>query len=190
MWRNTVVRDFVAWLRRHNDGLPANRAQAGFYGLDLYSLHASIEAVIGYLERVDPEAARRARGRYRCFDMFGDDPQAYGYATSLGHAEPCEEAAVAQLVEIQAKAAELARRDGGIAEDEHFFAEQNARLAKNAEKYYRSMFRGRVSSWNLRDQHMAETLDTLVKHLERRGKPAKVVIWRTTRTWAMRARPR
>jgi erythromycin esterase-like protein len=177
MWRNTVVRDFVAWLRRHNDGLADDNAKAGFYGLDLYSLHASIDAVIGYLDRVDPEAAQRARGRYSCFEMFGDDPQAYGYATSFGRAEPCEQEAVAQLVELQARAAELARRDGVIAEEEQFFAEQNARLAKNAEEYYRSMFRGRVSSWNLRDQHMAETLDALVDHLEQRGKQAKAVIW-------------
>jgi len=177
MWRNTVMRDFVAWLRSHNDGLLATRTKAGFYGLDLYSLSASIEAVIDYLDHVDPEAAQRARNRYSCFEMFGNDPQAYGYATSFGQVESCEAQAVAQLVELQARAAELAQRDGGIAEDEHFYAEQNARLARDAEEYYRSMFRGRVSSWNLRDQHMAETLDALVEHLQHRGTTAKVVVW-------------
>ncbi|MFL5760956.1 MAG: erythromycin esterase family protein [Thermomicrobiales bacterium] len=177
MWRNTVVLDFVEWLRSYNDGVKSEVSKAGFYGLDLYSLHASIEAVIGYLERVDPEAAGRARRRYACFDHFGDDAQMYGYATSMGAAEPCEDEVVNQLVELQRRAAELAQRDGFVAEDEFFFAEQNARLAKNAEAYYRSMFRGRISSWNLRDQHMAETLDALVAHLSKRSKNAKVVVW-------------
>jgi erythromycin esterase-like protein/adenine/guanine phosphoribosyltransferase-like PRPP-binding protein len=176
MWRNTVVLDFVEWLRRHNDRRP-NDAKAGFYGLDLYSLHASIEAVIDYLDKVDPEAAERARRRYGCFEHFGDDAQLYGYATSLGTVEPCEDEVVNQLLELQRSAAELAQRDGRLAEDEHFFAEQNARLARNAEAYYRAMFRGRVSSWNLRDQHMAETLAALVEHLDRDGRQTKVAVW-------------
>jgi erythromycin esterase-like protein/predicted phosphoribosyltransferase len=177
MWRNTEVRDFISWLRTHNDGLPPGATKVGFYGLDLYSLGASIEAVIGYLEKVDPDGARRARTRYACFDLFGDDPQSYGLATALGTAEPCENEAVGQLIELQRHAADLARRDGRVAEDEFFFAEQNARLAKNAERYYRAMFWGRVSSWNLRDRHMAETLDALVPHLERHGDRAKVIVW-------------
>ncbi|HEY7036127.1 MAG TPA: erythromycin esterase family protein, partial [Thermomicrobiales bacterium] len=98
MWRNTEVRDFVSWLREHNDGLPPGARKVGFYGMDLYSLGASIEAVIGYLEKVDPDGARRARSRYACFDLFGDDPQSYGLATTLGTAEPCENEAVGQLV--------------------------------------------------------------------------------------------
>jgi erythromycin esterase-like protein len=177
MWRNTVVREFVGWLHGHNAGLPPGAPKTGFYGLDLYSLHAAIEGVVGYLDKVDPEAAARARRRYACFDHFGDDAQLYGYATSLGAAEPCEDEVVNQLLELQRRAAELARRDGRVAEDEFFYAEQNARLAKNAEAYYRSLFRGRVSSWNLRDRHMAETLEALVAHLDRRGEPTRVVVW-------------
>jgi erythromycin esterase-like protein len=179
MWRNTLVRDFVDWLRSYNDTQSKEEAKAGFYGLDLYSLHASIEAVLDYLDKVDPEAARRARARYSCFDHFGDDAQAYGYATSLGMAEPCEDEVVQQLLELQRRAAELARRDGHIAEDEFFDAEQNARLARDAERYYRSMFRGRVSSWNLRDRHMAETLESLAAYLDRRVGPgrSKIVVW-------------
>ena len=176
MWRNTVVRDFVAWLREHNRGRAAER-QAGFYGLDLYSLNASIQAVIGYLDTVDPAAAARARSRYGCFDHFHDDAQAYGYATSMGTAEPCEDDVVEQLLELQRRAADLARQDGHVAEDEFFSAEMNARLAKNAEAYYRSMFRGRVSSWNLRDTHMADTLDALIAHLDRTTAPSKIVVW-------------
>jgi len=179
MWRNEVVRDFVGWLRAHNDALPPGAPQVGFYGLDLYSLGESIAAVVGYLDRVDPEAARRARARYGCFEHFSDDPQAYGAATGFGTAEPCEDEVVNQLLELRRHAPEYAGRDGRVAEDAYFAAEQNARLAKNAEAYYRAMFRGRVSSWNLRDRHMAETLEALVARLDgqREGTPTRVAVW-------------
>jgi len=144
----------------------------GFYGLDLYSLYTSMEAVIGYLEKVDPDAARRARYRYACFEHFGEDSQAYGYSASFGLTDSCENEVVNQLIEMQRRARDYERRDGRVAADEFFFAEQNARLVRNAEAYYRSMFQGRVSSWNLRDRHMAETLDALEKHLN-----AKIVVW-------------
>jgi erythromycin esterase-like protein len=126
---------------------------------------------------VDPEAARRARYRYSCFEHFGEDTQAYGYAASVGITDSCENEVVTQLIELQRRAADLAQRDGRVAADEFFFAEQNARLVKNAEQYYRSMFQGRVSSWNLRDRHMAETLDALRAHLDLTRRGAKVVVW-------------
>jgi erythromycin esterase-like protein len=176
MWRNAEVLEFVEWLRDFNRDKESNRP-AGFYGIDLYSLHASMEAVLEYLERIDPEAARRARYRYSCFEHHGEDPQHYGYAASFDLAQSCEDEAVAQLVELQRRAAEYANRDGFVARDEYFFAEQNARLVKNAENYYREMFRGRVSSWNLRDAHMAETLDALARHLASEGKTGKIVVW-------------
>ncbi len=177
MWRNADVVELVAALRAHDDALPPDAPRAGFYGLDLYSLNGSIAAVIAYLDKVDPEAAERARYRYGCFEHFGEDPQAYGLATSYGRAEPCENEVVAQLVELQRRTLEYAARDGRLAEDEFFYAEQNARLAKNAEEYYRAMFRGRVSSWNLRDRHMAGTLDALARHLDRHGGRSKIVVW-------------
>jgi erythromycin esterase-like protein len=176
MWRNTDVVRLVEWLRRNNQALPAGRPAVGFYGLDLYSLYASIDAVVRYLETVDPEAARRARERYACFEHT-DEPQAYGQLVDLGITASCEEEAVRQLVELRGRAAELARRDGRLPEDEHFFAEQNARLVINAEEYYRTMFRGSVASWNLRDSHMAETLDALVRHFEVKGLRPGVVVW-------------
>ncbi len=123
------------------------------------------------------EAARRARYRYSCFEHFGEDPQAYGYAASFDFSQSCEDEVVNQLIELQHHTVEYAKRDGRIAEDEFFYAEQNARLAKNAEEYYRSMFGSRVSSWNLRDRHMAETLTALVNHLDRQGGRTKVVVW-------------
>ncbi len=177
MWRNADVVDFVTWLRDRNAALPVDQPRAGFYGLDLYSLYGSVGAVLDYLERVDPEAARRARDRYGCFEHFKENTQAYGYATSFGVAEPCEDEVIAQLVELQRRAGEYAGRDGQRAEDEFFHAEQNARLVLNAERYYRAMFHGRVSSWNLRDQHMGETLDALLAHLDRGGRRAKAVVW-------------
>jgi len=177
MWRNTDVVEFVEWLRAHNEVLPPGATKTGFYGLDLYSLHASMKAVLRYLERVDPEVAPRARARYACFDHFGEDAQVYGLITGTGLAKSCEDEVVSQLVELQRRSAEHARHDGRATEDELFNAEQNARVMKNAEAYYRSMFLEEVSSWNLRDRHMAEALDALIGYLGRQGRRAKVVVW-------------
>ncbi|HWJ24663.1 MAG TPA: erythromycin esterase family protein, partial [Gemmatimonadaceae bacterium] len=185
MWRNADVLDFVGWLRAHNDALP-EAARVGFYGLDLYSLHASMEAVLEYLRVVDPEAARRAQHRYACFEHFGEDPQAYGYAASFDLSQSCEDEVVQQLVDLTRRAPQYAREqaaeedgaDGDAASDDFFSAEMNARLVLDAERYYRSMFRGRVSSWNLRDTHMADTLQALRQHLQARlGRPARVIVW-------------
>src|SRR4030088_1244856 len=174
MWRNTDVVEFIAWLREFNDALPKGKRKVGFYGLDLYSLHASARAVLDFLDKVDPEAARRARYRYSCFEHFREDSQAYGYAASLGLSKSCEDEVVNQLVEIQGRAAELASRDGHIDPDAFFITEQNARLVKNAERYYRTMFESHVTSWNLRDQHMVETLEAMERHL---GPSGKIVVW-------------
>jgi erythromycin esterase-like protein len=177
MWRNTVMRAFVAWLRDHNAERTAGE-RCGIYGLDLYSMHASIDAVLRYLERVDPAAAARARERYSCIEMVGgDDPQAYGYVASRNPAEACEDDVVRQLIELRRSAAEYTAQAGDASDEEFFSAEQNARLVANAERYYRSMFRGRVSSWNLRDTHMAETLEAVVERLEREGSRAGVCVW-------------
>jgi erythromycin esterase-like protein len=177
MWRNTVVVDFVEWLREYNASLPLTAPKTGFYGLDLYSLYTSIEAVLGYLSTVDPEAEKRARYRYSCFEHFNEDTQAYGYATGFGLTSSCEREVIEQLIELRRRAVEYASRDGRVARDEFFFVEQNARLIRNAEKYYRTMFRGRAESWNLRDQHMVETLDALITHLSLQGESAKVAVW-------------
>lgn len=177
MWRNADVLDFVGWLRAYNDDLPQKGSKVGFHGLDLYSLHASIDAVLSYLMKVDPDGAARARERYSCFDLFGTDSQKYGYAAFKGLADSCENDVVSQLTEMRDRSAELAHLDGKVAADDFFFAEQNARLVKNAERYYRMMYRSDVSSWNLRDLHMMETLVALDGHLSEPGKPAKIVVW-------------
>jgi erythromycin esterase-like protein len=176
MWRNADFLDLVGWLRSANDRR-RGQPKIGVYGLDLYSLHSSIEAVIRYLENIDPKFAEEARARYSCFEEFGDNPQSYGLTASVHSSLSCEEAVITQLVEMQKRAGELLQRDGKLAEDEFFFAEQNARVAANAENYYRAMYRGRPNTWNLRDSHMADTLDQLMSYLERKGEKPKAIVW-------------
>ena len=176
MWRNADVLDFVGWLRSFNEGR-AEATRAGFYGLDLYSLHASVDAVLEYLDIADPAASSRARARYTCFDRFDNDLQSYGYAASLGLEPSCEAEVVAQLVELRRAAASYRRRDHQETPDGLFYAAQNALVVANAERYYRAMFGSRALSWNLRDGHMADTLDALVVHLSSGRASAKVVVW-------------
>jgi erythromycin esterase-like protein len=177
MWRNADVLDFVGWLRTHNDNLQPAAEKTGFYGLDLYSLHSSMRAVLGYLERVDPASARRARERYACFERFGKDTQSYGLATGLGIALGCEKEVVNELLELRLRQGLYLQRDGRPAADEFFCAEQNAIVVKEAEEYYRQMFHGEVSSWNLRDQHMFETLQALKQHLQGQGVKPRIAVW-------------
>jgi erythromycin esterase-like protein len=173
MWRNTDVQNFVEWLRGHNGKTASHKV--GFYGLDLYSMFTSIGEVLAYLDQVDPQAATVARERYACFDHYQEDSQHYGYTASLSLSESCEQGVIEQLHQLQQRSAEYMQKDG--ADEALFHAQQNARLVKNAEEYYRTMFRGRVSSWNLRDSHMAETLDALARHLSKDGEPARIVVW-------------
>jgi erythromycin esterase-like protein len=177
MWRNADILDFVGWLREHNDEQAFEDRKCGFYGLDLYSLHASIEAVLAYLNQVDPEAAMRARHHYSCFEQFGKKVETYGYAAGFGMTPTCEEAVVKELAALRRQAMEYLQRDGQVAADAYFCAEQNALVVRNAEEYYRNMFRREVSSWNLRDTHMMESLIGLTNHLSRGKPPAKVIVW-------------
>ena len=176
MWRNADMLDFVGWLRAHNEKRAVS-TRVGVYGLDLYSLHASIAAVLTYLRGVDPAAAERAARRYACFDRYGEDAQDYGFATAIERQPSCETAVVQQLVELRSRASDYVRHDGAAAADAQFFAEQNARVAVNAEQYYRVMYSGGETAWNLRDRHMAETLESLRTFLRARQQDAKVVVW-------------
>jgi erythromycin esterase-like protein len=136
-----------------------------------------MEAVVAYLERVDPDAAAQARLRYGCFDHVRAEGPEYGHAVALDLMVPCEDEVVAQLIDLRHRAEQLLSRDGWAARDEYFVAAVNAKVVHDAERYYRAMYRGRVSSWNLRDHHMADTVDALVGHLSGRDRPAKLVIW-------------
>jgi protein-L-isoaspartate(D-aspartate) O-methyltransferase len=168
MWRNTDVDEFVHWLREHNAECDPGR-QVGFHGLDLYSLNRSIRAVIDYLDRVDPEAAGIARERYSCLTPWARDPAGYGrMALNKGYAV-CEQAVTDMLRELLERRLEYLDH-----RDDHLDAEQNARLVRNAEAYYRVMYYGSAESWNLRDTHMFEVLRQL---LASRGQDAKAVVW-------------
>ena len=177
MWRNVDVVHFVTWLRAHNDAVASQADKVRFYGLDLYSLRASMEAVVDYLDAVDPDAASDARRRYACFDLAGTEGHDYGRVVSLHPSTSCKEEVIQELLDLQKRSTSILIRDGRAAADEYFFAEQNARLVHNAERYYREMYFGRVSSWNLRDRHMAETLENLAGHLDRQVGRSKIVVW-------------
>ena len=177
MWRNAEVLDFVGWLQAFNEQERPAGHEVGFYGLDLYSLHASMEAVIAYLDEQDPQAAQRARARYECLQPYGGEATRYGQAVLLGVDEPCRRHVIEQLVEMRRRAGQYLAQDGLAAEDEYFFAEQNAAIVATAEEYYRTMFGDRAGSWNQRDRHMADTLDHLLAHLDRHGDTARVVVW-------------
>ena len=169
MWRNVEVDGFIRWLHRHNSGRDAPE-MAGFYGLDLYNLGASIRAVIDYLDEVDPAAAVVARERYGCLWPWRDNPQAYGrLALGEGYAR-CEGPVVRMLRDLLQRRLEYAAEDG----DEWLDAAANARLVANAEAYYRAMYYGSAESWNLRDTHMFETLCQI---LDAKGPKSKALVW-------------
>ena len=176
MWRNTLVLEFIEWLRHHNEGLPREQ-QVGFYGLDMYSLYESIAAVLEYLDQVDPETAQHARNLFKCLDHV-DEPQAYGYGVKLGYRNSCEREVIALLISMRERSLVYAKQGDTAAEDDLFEAEQNARLIKNAEHYYRQMFDNRTNTWNLRDSHMTETLFNLQEFLSRQKKSTvTMVVW-------------
>lgn len=177
MWRNADVLDFVGWLREYNDSHRSEVRKCGFYGLDLYSLHASIEAVIGYLAKIDSTAAEAARRHYACFDHFGRNTQTYGLVAGSGLSQTCENEVVAALTSLRKKAMEYLHRDGQVAADAYFCAEQNALVIRDAEQYYRTMFRREHSSWNQRDTHMMQSLRALADHLDQQRSPGKIVVW-------------
>jgi protein-L-isoaspartate(D-aspartate) O-methyltransferase len=167
MWRNHEVLALVDWLRDWNT---AAHAPVGFYGLDLYSLYRSLHLVLGYLDRIDPPAARVARERYGRLMTWEGDPATYGRAVVTGRYRACEDEVVAMLHDMVAREIEYAARDG-----EHFLdAVGNARVVANAEAYYRVMYYGGSASWNLRDQHMFDTLEALLRF---HGPDAKAVLW-------------
>jgi protein-L-isoaspartate(D-aspartate) O-methyltransferase len=169
MWRNEETRAFVDWLRLRNSGLEPQR-RAAFHGLDLYSLYSSIRSVLGYLDEVDPDTARIARLRYGCLTPWQTDPATYGQAALTGRYRSCEDSVVAVLKDLREKEQAYAENDG-----ERFLdATQNALLVANAEQYYRIMYYGSRASWNLRDQHMFDTLMNLLKH---NGPESKGIVW-------------
>lgn len=175
MWRNRDVEAFIAWLQGHNAAVPVHR-RAGFYGLDLYSLYRSADAVIAYLEQVDPVRAEAARRRYALLDHVRD-AQVYGYQAAFSLRPSARSAVVSQLEEVRARAVAGLRADGLSARDAQFAAERNAAVVANAEHYYRAMFGSRSNTWNLRDTHMCETVLELSRHCTACGGNGRIVVW-------------
>lgn len=177
MWRNTTIPPFLNWLRNYNDS-QSNEHKIGFYGLDLYCLNDAMHTVINYLMSHDPAAAKQAIHRYACFDHTTVDPQQYGYLTNANIKKACIEEASEQVRDMQRLAFEKFHTQPTSDAELLFYATQNARLVKNAEHYYRALFEAREITWNIRDEHMAETLQNLIAHLEtQRDIPAKVIVW-------------
>ena len=167
LWANWETLEFLDWLEVHNQTLD-EAERVGFYGLDVYSLFESMEAVVDYLEDIDPDAAAEARAAYRCFEPYGDDAQEYARALRMVP-ETCEEEVVEMLTRLREQVGAYDH-----SRDDYFNAEQNALVAKNAEQYYREMVQGDVDSWNIRDRHMVETLERLQDH---HGSDAKGIVW-------------
>lgn len=170
MWRNEEMQEIVEWLRGHNAARREHEEDVSFHGLDLYSLFTSIEAVLNYLDDVDPEAGRVARERYGCLTPWESDPAAYGRMALTGRYRACEGDVAAMLADMLRRRAEYSASDGGRFAD----AVHNARVVASAERYYRTMYYGAAESWNLRDRHMFETLSEL---LRARGPDSKAVVW-------------
>ena len=177
MWANVEVIKLITWLRQWNEA--QDRVdQVGFYGLDLYSLYESIEAVIDYLNDIDPKAAQKAFEQYGCFDFAHPDAQKYGHLSTIDEQYSCQEQVLAQLKELQKKGYEYTKNKGLIAQEKQFCAEQNARIVVDAEHYYRSLFFATGPySWNIRDRHMNRTLQALLAHYKALGKNEKVIVW-------------
>jgi erythromycin esterase-like protein len=176
MWRNAQFAAFADWLRAHNRDLP-EEDRVSFRGLDVYSLNTSISAVLDYLDRRDPAQAAKARERYGCLTPWQQDPAHYGLQAAMG-ADTCEAAVVSQMQSLLERRLAYMKDDG----EAFFDAAQNARVVRSAEQYYRAMYRSSAESWNLRDRHMFESLQALLKerqrrHVERGGRAAKAVVW-------------
>ncbi|MGB8467967.1 MAG: erythromycin esterase family protein [Candidatus Babeliales bacterium] len=179
MWRNNEMVSFVQWLHEYNAQLPESAIPVGFYGMDLYSLHRSMRIVVEALEKLDTQEAQRARERYQCFELFHHDPHAYGYYATVYPESSCRVQALEQLTTLMKKDISFFKYDALNSMEEKLYMEQNARVVKNAEHYYRSIFEGNPAhSWNVRDNHMMETV-TLIRQLfeQRYDQDAKVIIW-------------
>ena len=173
MWQNVPIVDLVEWLHNHN---MQHENKVYFYGMDLYSLYRSIEIIIVYLERIDPKLAQEARQQYACLEQFNQDPQRYAYEVFSKLRKSCEEKVIAELKKIETLDWLFAQNKKTTVQNA-FYITQNARVVKNSEAYYRSLFLNEVNNWNLRDAHMMETLQEIIKHHEKLGQNPKIIIW-------------
>ncbi|MFN7039226.1 MAG: erythromycin esterase family protein [Alphaproteobacteria bacterium] len=176
MWRNKVTLEFIEWLYKYNSNSKLTD-RIGFYGLDLYSINKSIEEVINLLANIDVNEATKAIKRYSCFNQYKENIQDYGLSNFLKISPSCQEQVIQQLSEIQSKIYSYVQ-EGNLTYSEYFNIEQNAILIKNAEKYYRTIYKSKVESWNIRDSHMVEILENIDKYISaEKFKEAKIIVW-------------
>jgi len=180
MWRNQTMRDFVLWLHDHNQKLPVEQ-RCGIFGMDVYSLHLSMEAVLAHLASEDPELAKKVAREYSCFDKFGDDAQNYGRLVNYGAAKGCRNAAVRALSlvssEFIADYSRAAESQDLFTADETFIAQMNAEVVVAAEKYYTSMFDPEENSWNIRDTHFFKAFQRVREHFQTTRNASNMVLW-------------
>lgn len=181
MWRNEEMLHFIQWLKQFNDGHVrgslANK-KISIYGMDLYSMFTSMDLVVHYLKQIDPTIAQRAKKRFACFDHFQKNAQLYGYlCTYSSKIKDCKNEVIDQLIDI-IRLEKYAQSLSDYSNEQYFSTVQNVKLVKNAERYYRTMFSGKASSWNLRDHHMVEVIADIDRHIsKRKGSPAKIIVW-------------
>lgn len=176
MWRNEDFVQFIEDVHNHNQSLQDQISKVNIYGLDLYSLHLSIEVVLNELEKINPQAAQTAKKRYQCFDTY-TDPQEYGQIASLFPEKSCREAVIAQLLDLKKRKLDFFKNHHDPAQ-EKFYLEQNALVIKNAETYYTSLFEGNsAESWNIRDKHMMETINAIIHFNKETERSPKIIIW-------------
>lgn len=168
MWANWEVAAFIDWLKNYNENLYSNK-RVGFYGLDVYSFRESMQSILQYLEKNDPKALSVAKKAMECFEPFAkDEGQSYARASSFVP-ELCEKEILNMLKEIIKNMPNYNHDAENV-----LSTEQNAYIARNAEKYYRAMIKRGSASWNIRDEHMVSTIDRLMKF---HGKDSKIIIW-------------
>lgn len=167
MWGNWEIGALLSWLKAYNAGRPPGQL-VGFYGLDVYSLWDSLGVMHEYLSRFDPAGAEAVRDAIRCFEPYGDDGQQYALAQHLSD-DSCRKDLIRLLAQVR-KHTIMYDHDPEAALN----IEQNAYVAVNAEQYYAEMMRFGNNTWNLRDIHMFDTLDRLLRF---HGPEAKAVVW-------------
>jgi erythromycin esterase len=188
MWANKEMVHLIEWIKEYNDTILNQQRlstsidnQVGFYGLDLYSLWESMEAIINYLKKIDPSALQNAIEAYNCFEPYNKNVEEYAHATAFVP-QNCEDEIIDLLTSMKSKREVYSRDHDQNKEEEYLDAEQNAITARDAEQYYRTMIRGDVNSWNLRDTHMMDTLERLINFYHdqnynaNKSKP-KAIVW-------------
>ncbi len=168
MWANEEIIPLLEWLKSFNSNKEAGN-KAGFYGLDVYSLWESMEAIVHYLQETKSPHVEKALKAIECFEPYNRKAQTYGMSAAL-LGESCREEILELLQAIQ----QANSKSGDFNEEEQLSLEINALVSKNAENYYKTMITDDQESWNIRDHHMVEALSHISSFY---GSDAKGIIW-------------